>query len=189
MWRRCGGSSMPPESNSSVPSYMIRPRSGVIRPAIMLTMDVLPEPDGPNSAVTPSGASNFAATVNSPSRFSTSTVSILDPVHPRADVAGEPFGGDQRNQRNDDGEHGEPRRRRVTRGDLQVSVDRRRDRLRLARNIRHERDRGAELAESLGKAQHHAGNDAGKRERQRDGEEHAQRIGAKRTARGFEARI
>ena len=29
----------------------------------MLTIEVLPEPDGPNSAVTPPAASNFAATL------------------------------------------------------------------------------------------------------------------------------
>ena len=68
----------------------------------MLTIEVLPEPDGPNSAVTPSGASNFAATAKSPSRFSTSTSSMSAPVQARAGAPREPFGGDQRDQRDDD---------------------------------------------------------------------------------------
>ena len=41
------------ESNSTVSSSTMRPRSGVTSPAIMLTSEVLPAPEGPNSAVTP----------------------------------------------------------------------------------------------------------------------------------------
>ena len=39
-------------SNRTVSSSAMQPRSGLTRPAIMLTIEVLPEPDGPNSAVT-----------------------------------------------------------------------------------------------------------------------------------------
>ena len=54
MRRRCAGTSMRAAlSNSTVSSSAMRPRSGVTRPAIMLTIEVLPAPDGPNSAVTP----------------------------------------------------------------------------------------------------------------------------------------
>src|SRR5947207_15421796 len=100
MLRRYGGwLKRPEESNSSVPSHRMRPRSGVMSPATMLTIEVLPEPDGPNSAVTPSGASNFAATENSPSCFSTSTASISAPVQPGAGAPRQPFGGDERDER------------------------------------------------------------------------------------------
>src|SRR4029077_1686544 len=190
MWRWGGGRLKPPaESNSSVPSTEMRPRSGASRPATMLTIDVLPEPEGPNSAVTPSGASNFAAMLNPPSRFSTSTASMSAPVQPGAGAAREPFGRDERNQRNDDGENDERRGRRVAAGNLQIGIDRRRDGLRLARDVRDERDGGAELTERLGEAQDHAGDDAGERERQCHGQEHAERVGAERAASVFQPRI
>src|ERR1043166_6064372 len=119
MPRRCGAKLKPrAESNSIVPLQTIRPRSGVTSPATMLTIEVLPEPDGPNSAVTPSAASNFAATPNSPSFFSTSTASMSLPVEARAGAAREPFGGDQRHQRNHDRDDHQPRRRGVRVGDL-----------------------------------------------------------------------
>src|ERR1043165_7391553 len=176
MWRRCGGSLTPPaEANSRVPSRGMRPRSGLTRPATMLTIDVLPEPDGPNSAVTPSGASNFAATLKSPSRFSTSTISMSAPVQPGAGAAREPSGGDQRDERYDDRDDDKPRRGRIAAGHLQVGVDRSRDGLRFARDIGTERDGGAEPAERLGKAQHHPGDDARSAERQCHGAEHVER--------------
>src|SRR6476469_286232 len=103
MWRWCGGWLKPPaESNSSVPLTEMRPRSGVTRPATMLTIEVLPEPEGPNSAVTPSAVSNFAAMEKSPSCLWTSTLSISAPVQPHAGAAREPFGADQRDQRDRD---------------------------------------------------------------------------------------
>src|SRR5881398_1742784 len=103
MPRRCGGALKPPAaSNISVPLQMMRPRSGVISPATMLTIEVLPEPDGPNRAVTPPAASNFAASAKSPSRFSTSTASISFPVDACAHAPREPLGEDQRDQRDDD---------------------------------------------------------------------------------------
>src|SRR5690242_10734281 len=96
------------ESNSTVSSSTMRPRSGVIRPAIILTTDVLPAPDGPNKAVTPPCASNCAARENSPSFFSTSTDNISLSVETRAGAARQPFGCDERGQRNDDGDDHEP---------------------------------------------------------------------------------
>src|SRR5437868_13756913 len=121
MWRWCDGRLKPPaEPNSSVPLHEMRPRSGVSKPATMLMIEVLPEPEGPNSAVTPSGVSNCAATLNSPSCFSTSTTSTSAPVQPRAGAPREPFGGDKRDQRDNDRDDGEPRGRRIAAGDLQV---------------------------------------------------------------------
>ena len=57
----------------------MRPRSGDSSPAIMLTIEVLPEPEAPNSAVTPPWVSKAAAIEKSPRRFSTSSVSIYSP--------------------------------------------------------------------------------------------------------------
>src|ERR1051326_5851314 len=102
MPRRCGGTFTPAESNSNVPLDETRPRSGVTRPATMLMIDGLPEPDGPNSAVTPPAASNFAATAKSANCFSTATLSISASVQPHAGAAREPFGADQRDQRDGD---------------------------------------------------------------------------------------
>ena len=45
----------------------------------MLTIVVLPEPDGPNSAVTPLAAPKHAASAKVPRRFSTSTASTITP--------------------------------------------------------------------------------------------------------------
>src|ERR1043165_6028836 len=118
MPRRCGGAlTLRSESNSTVPLHTIRPRSGVTSPATMLMIAVLPEPDGPNSAVTPSAASNLAATLKAPSFFSTSTASMSLPVEARAGAAREPFGGDQRQERDHDRDRHQPRRGGVGVGD------------------------------------------------------------------------
>src|SRR5437763_8066989 len=103
----------------------MRPRSGISKPATILTIEVLPEPEGPNSAVTPSGASNFAAMLNAPSCFSTSTASISAPVQPRASAPRQPFGGDQRDERDDDRDNDQPRGGGIAAGNLQIGVDRR----------------------------------------------------------------
>src|SRR5207342_1550653 len=153
-------------SNSTLSSSAMRPRSGVSSPPIMLTMEVLPAPDGPNSAVAPPVVSNFAAIWNSPSRFSTSTESISVSVITHAGAAGEPFRGDEGRQRDDDGDDDKAHRRGVAVGDLRERVDRRRQRLCLAGDVGDEGDGGAELAERLGERQHHAGVDARQRERQ-----------------------
>src|ERR1041385_558693 len=133
MPRRCGDThTRRALSNSTVPLQTIRPRSGVMRPATMLTIEVLPDPDGPNSAVTPSGASNAAATLKSPSFFSTSTASMSLPMEARAGAAREPFGGDQRHQRDHDRDHEQARGCGIGVRNLGISVDGRRDALRPA---------------------------------------------------------
>src|SRR5208283_5178096 len=136
--------------------------------AIMLTTVVLPAPEAPNRAVTPVSLANFAATANSPSRLSTSTVSILNPVKPRAGAAGEPFRRDQCGERNDHGDDDERERGTVATRNLRQRVNRRRNGLCLARDVRDEGDGCAEFAERAGEGEHHAGDDAGQRQRQRD---------------------
>src|SRR5215470_10461429 len=90
------------ESNSTVSAMAMRPRSGTTRPAIMLTTVVLPAPEGPNRAVTPFAVAKRALTVNSPRRFSTSTVSTLLSVKTHAGPARQAFGEHQRHERNRD---------------------------------------------------------------------------------------
>src|SRR5262245_65325454 len=103
MPRRCAGRLTPaPASNSTTSSNRMRPRSGVSSPAIMLTIEVLPEPEAPNSAVTPPWVANAAAIEKSPRRFSTSSASMLFPVVAHAGAAREPFRDDQRRQRDHD---------------------------------------------------------------------------------------
>src|ERR1044072_446124 len=121
MPRRCGGTfTLPFESKSRVLPLWMRPRSGVTSPATMLTIEVLPEPEGPNSAVTPSTASNFAAMAKSPSCFSTSTASISLPVKARAGAPCEPFGEDQGGERDNDRDDDQPAGGRIRVGDLRV---------------------------------------------------------------------
>src|SRR5262245_57830194 len=153
MRRRCGGTSIRrARSNSTSSSNVMRPRSGLIRPAIMLTIVVLPPPEGPNSAVAPPTVSNLATIGKLPNRFSTSTRSMSFSVEARAGAARQPFGRDQRDQRQGDRDDDQPQCRAVPGGYLRVGVDRRGNRLRLAGNVGDERDGGAELAERLGEA-------------------------------------
>src|SRR5665213_1152580 len=166
------------ESNSVSPSSEILPRSGLSSPAIMLIRLVLPAPEGPNRTVAPLSLANSAFTENSPSFFSTSTVSILGPVQTRLRTAGEPFRRDQGGERNDDGDDHQRERSPVSARYLPQRVDRRRNGLRLAGYIGDVSDGGAELTERAGKGQHHAGDDAGQRQRQRDGEEQPHPVGA-----------
>src|ERR1700724_2310033 len=134
MRRRCGGTLMrAAESNSTVSSIAMRPRSGATSPEIMLTSVVLPAPEGPNTAVTPLPVWKRARREKSPSRFSTSSASILFPVEAHAGAARKPLRGDQRGERDRNGHQHETPRRRVAVGRLGEGIDGGRDRLRLAR--------------------------------------------------------
>src|SRR5437763_2614699 len=156
------------ESNSVSSSSTMRPRSGAINPAIMLMSVVLPAPEGPNRPATPLEILTRALIKKSPSRFSTSTASILFPMKPRAGAPRQPFRGNERRKRDEDRDQHKARRRGVSARRLGERVDRSRDGLRLSRDVRYERDRGAELAQRLGKAEHDAGNHAGQGQRQGD---------------------
>src|SRR5262249_9814199 len=159
---------------------------------IMLTSVVLPAPEGPNTAVTPDAVSNCAAIENSPSCFSTSTASIYSPwkrmparrashsdstsatsestiatTTSRPAAASPPGGG-------------------VAARHLRERIDRGRECLGLARDVGHEGDGGAELAERLGEAQHETGDQPWQCQRQRHGEEHTRPIGAERRSGIFE---
>src|SRR5690348_2960705 len=112
-------------SNKVSPSSTMRPRSGSSRPAIMLIRLVLPPP----------AASKAASIAKSPNLFSTSTDSILRSVQPRGRPSRQPFRGHQRGERDDDGDYHQLERGGVAARHLRERVDRRRDGLRLARDV------------------------------------------------------
>src|SRR5918994_6396281 len=160
MRRRCAGRLIPAaESNSTVSSCKMRPRSGVTSPAIMLTSVVLPPPTGPNRAVIPLFPSKRTTSAKSPSRFSASTDNISFSVETRAGAPRQPFGGNQRRERDDNGDNDKPACGAFATRHLQEGIDRRRDGLGFAGNVGDESNRGAEFTQRLGKAQHHARDD------------------------------
>src|SRR5215475_6559045 len=162
------------ESNNAVSAMAMWPRSGVTRPAIMLTSVVLPEPDGPNRAVTPAPVLKHTLTMNSPRRFSTSTLSTLLSVKAHAGPARQPFGEHECHERERDRDQHQASGGCIATGRLCESVDRRRDRLRLARDVGDERDGRTELAQRLGKAKHAAGDKPGQSKRERHSRKDAQ---------------
>src|SRR6187402_1760673 len=129
---------------------MIWPLSGVISPAIMLRMLLLPLPDGPNKAVTPAPLVNATAISASPSRFSTMTSKDMRaptlPPH-------QPFGRDQRPERQQDRHDRQAHHRRLPVRHLQRGVDRDRQGPRLAGNVGDEADRRAKLADRTREAE------------------------------------
>src|SRR5712671_6987480 len=150
MWRRRAGTNTPlAVSVSTSPSTAIWPRVGRISPAIALTSEVLPEPERPNSAVSPPPLSKAASSRKSPRRCSTATLSmsyLLDPPDAPRGALDQRLGGEQCQHRNRDRNESQPQGREIAAGHLGQHVDRGRQRLGLARNVRHEGDRRAEFA-------------------------------------------
>src|SRR6185437_13162531 len=141
MRRRQAGTSMRASpSNRTSPSSAIRPRSGLSSPAIMLMTPVLPAPEGPNSTVAPLLLANDALSVKAPSFFSISTVSTSLSVQPRGGAARQPFRCDQRGERDDHGDDNKRKCRAIPARHLRERIDRRRNGLRLARNVGDEGD-------------------------------------------------
>ena len=138
---------------ASSPSSTMRPRSGRTSPAIMLMMRVLPAPDGPNSAGDAAVALERARErkVAEP-LFDVDGQHVIRRASARRRGAPSHSDSDQRDQRNDDRDDDEPQRGRIAARHLRERVDRRRDGLRLARNVGDEGDRGAEFAERAGEA-------------------------------------
>ena len=114
---------------------------------------VLPAPEAPNSAVAPPAASKRGVDreIAQP-LFDVDRQHRQAPCSRAAGAAREPFRRDQRGERDDDGDHHQLQRGGVAARHLRERVDRRRDGLRLARDVGDEGDGGAELAERLGKA-------------------------------------
>src|SRR6516164_3658761 len=88
------------------------------------------------------------------------------PLEPHAGAARKPLGNDQRAERQGDCQNYQPGRSYFAAGDLQQRIDGGGDRLRLARNVRHKSNGGAEFAECPGKRHNGAGDDAGQCQRQ-----------------------
>src|SRR5215831_18642644 len=175
-------------SNIVSPLIAMRPRSGRRIPAMALTTEVLPAPERPKSAVTPSPPSNAAARRNSPRLRSTSSESIVASYAARG-APHHDFGEIQRGEREHDREHAQTQRRGVARRDLGVGVDRKRQRARLAGDVRYEGDGRAELSEATRKRQEHTGDDARERKRERHGEKDAHPPCPKRARRVLERAV
>ena len=131
--------------------------SGRISPATTCSSVVLPAPDGPTIAVRPRAGPDRTSSAMRSRRWRTSTARL---------IAAPPSAAPARRRRR------ARRTRRATESAasrqhagvaarrLRQRVDGERQRLRLARDVRDERDRGAELAEGLGEAEDRAGEDA-----------------------------
>src|SRR6185295_12764759 len=135
MRRSSGGRSMPrAASNNTAPLMRIDPRSGLAIPAIALTTLVFPDPDGPKSPTIGASTENLTASSNAPSRCSMS-MSIIA-LRPRG-AASEPFGCRQRDDRQNDGDDAQPQRLGVAAGNLGERINRQRQGLGLAGDVRN----------------------------------------------------
>src|SRR6187551_3476785 len=146
-------------SNSVSPSNAMRPRRGRSNPAMALITVVLPAPERPKRAVTPSPHSNAVSSLNAPCSCSIATDSVIT-EHSPARPPHEEFRTQQRGNGKQDRKHTEPQRRHIPARHLCEGVDRERQGLRFSGNIRYERDGRAELAETARERQERAGNDA-----------------------------
>src|SRR5437763_4090225 len=151
------------------PSTTMRPDCGVTRPAIASTSVVLPEPERPKRATIGASAAKRASSRKAPRRAvrSTSSIGAASP-----DVAShQPFGDDERAEREQHREQRKPQRLRIPARHLDRAVDRERQRLGLPGDAGDERDRRTEFPERAGEAEERAGDDAGPGEREREREE------------------
>src|SRR6266568_5340709 len=137
------------------PSTMIWPRSGRRRPAIALISEVLPAPERPKSAVRPPTLSNAASRTKLPKWCSTTTRSTSEPLGAARCPLDQHLGDEQRGERDRDRHKRQPKRREIAAGDLDQHIDRGRQCLGFAGDVRDEGDRRAELAERAGKGEDH----------------------------------
>ena len=171
-------------SSSTSPSMAMTPRSGFVSPAIMLTSEVFPAPEAPNRPVTRPSLAKATSTRKFTELFC--DVNAQHGQFPCRRLCGaprEPFGGDQGCQRDQDRDHHQPQCRGVAIRRLDQRIDRRGNGLGFAGDVGHEGNGGAELADRLGKAEHHAGQHARQRQRQRDRQEHPPGCRAQRARR------
>src|SRR5579864_7858069 len=190
MRRRRAGTKMPrPVSVNTSPSTTIRPRSGRRSPAIALISEVLPAPERPNSAVRPSALSNEASSVKPPKWCATATLSMSEAVNAARRALDQDFGDQERGERDRDRHQGQAKRGEIAAGGLDQRIDRGRQRLGFAWDVRDEGDRRAEFAERAGKGQDHAGDDPRQDQRQGDRREYPERIGAERPGGVLEAAV
>src|SRR6201988_573436 len=135
-------------SSSTSPSSSMRPRAGVDNPDRTETSVDLPAPDRPKRAVTPGvGAENSTSSEKSP-RSRLHENSSMSGAQAAAHAARQPFGQQQADKPQRYGQRRDPQRRSVAVGGLDRGVQRERQGARLARNIGHESDDGAEFTET-----------------------------------------
>src|SRR5712691_6030565 len=181
MRRRRAGTKMPCSvSVKTSPSTAIWPCSGRRRPAIALISEVLPAPERPKRAVRPPALSNAASRTKLPKWCSTATLSTSEPLCAACRPLDQDLGGQQGGERDRDRHKRQPQRRKIAAGDLDQRIDRGRQRLGFAGDVRDEGDRRAKLAKRAGKGEDHAGDDPRQDQRQGDRGEHPERIGAER---------
>src|SRR5262245_13027649 len=125
MRRDCTGRRTWPASKKTSSPTTTRPRSGVSRPAMALRTLVLPEPEAPNSAVTPASLSKRVASVKLPRRAPMSTdsrigASALEAAPRRPQ---QPLGQDERAEREQDRQDAQPPGLRVAPRHLCQAVD------------------------------------------------------------------
>ena len=102
---------------------------------------------------------------------------------------GQILGCDDRRHRDGDRDEGQAHGLVVAARHLDERVDRGRQRLGLAGDVRDESDRRAEFAHRLGESEDHAGDDAGGDQRQRHRHEHQDRVGTEGAGGRFEAPV
>src|SRR5260370_19493511 len=146
MRRRRAGTKLPRSvSVKPSPSTMIWPRSGRRRPAIALVSEVLPAPERPKRAVRPPALSKAASSTKPPKWCATATLSMSEPVNAARRPLDQHLGDEQGGERNRDRHQRQAKRREIAAGNLDQGVDRGRQRLGFARNVRDKGDRRAEL--------------------------------------------
>src|SRR5258706_2957742 len=163
MRRRSGGTSMAAAEWKRVwPSSTILRESGLANSARILISVVLPAPERPKRASRPlAGPLNSAAKWKSPSILSAANESMALARNPPANPARQNFRGDQGHQSQHDGDDRKPQGGEIALRILGQRVDGDGDCPRLARDIAHENDGGAEFAQAAGKRKYGPDQQAG----------------------------
>src|SRR3954469_25657320 len=153
---------------------------------MMLTSDVLPDPERPNSAVSPPSAANAASSTKAPRRWRAATSIMSVAERPAGGALDDPLREKQRRRRDRDRDQRQPQRADFAAGNLRQRIDRGRQGLRLAGDVRHKGNRRAELAEGAREGQDHAGQYPRQDQRQGYRHEYPERAGAQRAGGVFE---
>src|SRR5688572_3537203 len=147
------------------------PDCGSRRPAMTSSSEVLPAPEGPKSAVERAVISTETSSAKCASgRTRSRTMRLMR-------FAQHCLGNPHRGEGEDNGDGQEPKRVGVV-SELDVVVDRERERTRATGDVPRDEDRRAELPDGAREREKHPADDAACRQRQRDREEDARVAGA-----------
>src|SRR6187431_882001 len=181
-------------SKSTSPESATCPASGRNSPAIANKTVVLPEPEGPNSKLSP-GPKWSATSSLKPTSFSPRCrlSRALSPADDRISEAipsllRQIANADQHAHRQSGHNQGQARRIAVSTGQHGV-VDRKRRGPSLTGNIARDHQRDPEVTERTRKAEHHAGQDPAPREWQADRKKCPQAAGAQHPRRADQAHV